>query len=96
MDIRQFPVGGQILYVRISASELVAREHGRWTNKAWRGVAAVAVVAVMVGVVLYTYRSRTNIKDKIEALVRKQSWFYRFKGENTDEITSQCEMHFST
>ncbi|XP_050247288.1 S-locus-specific glycoprotein S13-like isoform X1 [Quercus robur] len=96
MDIRQFPDGGQNLYVRISASEIVAREHGRWMNKAWRGVVAVAVVAVMVGVVLYIYRRRTNIKDKIEAFVRKQSWFYRFKGENIDEITPQHEMQLSS
>ncbi|XP_030955200.1 G-type lectin S-receptor-like serine/threonine-protein kinase At4g27290 isoform X1 [Quercus lobata] len=66
MDIRQFPAGGQDLYIRMSASELLEKRHG---TKIKIAVTAAAVLAVVSGTLLvgfYIFRTRTNLKAKKE------------------------------
>uniref|UniRef100_A0A2N9F979 non-specific serine/threonine protein kinase n=1 Tax=Fagus sylvatica TaxID=28930 RepID=A0A2N9F979_FAGSY len=65
LDIRQFPSGGQELYIRMSGSELEAR-HVRKIKKAVAVVAALAAVSGMLLVGFYICRSRTNLQVKTE------------------------------
>uniref|UniRef100_A0A2N9FCL3 non-specific serine/threonine protein kinase n=2 Tax=Fagus sylvatica TaxID=28930 RepID=A0A2N9FCL3_FAGSY len=63
VDIRQFPAGGQDLYIRMSASEIEATK-GRKTKIAV--VVVVAALAVVFGMLLIGFcicRRRTNLKD---------------------------------
>ncbi|KAM3696571.1 hypothetical protein ACB098_06G050100 [Castanea mollissima] len=65
MDIRQFPSGGQDLYIRMLASELEA-SHVHKIKRAVIVAATVAAVCGMLLVGLYICRSRTNLKVKTE------------------------------
>uniref|UniRef100_A0A2N9FCP0 non-specific serine/threonine protein kinase n=1 Tax=Fagus sylvatica TaxID=28930 RepID=A0A2N9FCP0_FAGSY len=65
VDIRQFPSGGQELYIRMSGSELEAR-HVHKIKKAVAVVAALAAVSGMLLVGFYICRSRTNLQVKTE------------------------------
>ncbi|KAL4654747.1 hypothetical protein ACB092_01G402400 [Castanea dentata] len=65
MDIRQFPAGGgQDLYIRMSASELLEEKHGPKIKIAVSVAAALAVVSGTLLVGFYVCRIRTNLKVK--------------------------------
>ncbi|KAK4605163.1 hypothetical protein RGQ29_013290 [Quercus rubra] len=64
MDIRQFPAGGQDLYIRMSASELLEEKHGPKIKIAVLVAAALAVVSGIFLVGFYICRIRTNFKVK--------------------------------
>uniref|UniRef100_A0A2N9H1C2 non-specific serine/threonine protein kinase n=1 Tax=Fagus sylvatica TaxID=28930 RepID=A0A2N9H1C2_FAGSY len=61
MDIRNFPTGGQDLYIRMSASELEEKE-GHKVKIAVTVAAVLAVVSGMLLVGFYICRSRTKLK----------------------------------
>nr|XP_023903931.1 G-type lectin S-receptor-like serine/threonine-protein kinase SD1-1 [Quercus suber] len=64
MDIRQIPAGGQDLYIRMSASELLGK-----CKKIKIAVSVAAVLAVVSGTIVvgfYICRIRTNLKVKKE------------------------------
>ncbi|KAL0001022.1 hypothetical protein SO802_014803 [Lithocarpus litseifolius] len=65
MDIRQFPSGGQDLYIRMLASELEA-SHVHKVKRAVIVAATLAAVCGMLLVGLYICRSRTNLQVKTE------------------------------
>uniref|UniRef100_A0A2N9F3U1 non-specific serine/threonine protein kinase n=1 Tax=Fagus sylvatica TaxID=28930 RepID=A0A2N9F3U1_FAGSY len=67
MDIRNFPTGGQDLYIRMSASELEEKE-GHKVKIAVTVAAVLAVVSGMLLVGFYICRSRTKLKGITQKL----------------------------
>nr|POE92705.1 receptor-like serine/threonine-protein kinase sd1-8 [Quercus suber] len=63
MDIRQFLAGGQDLYIRMSASELLEEKHGPKIKIAVSVAVALAVVSGALLVGFYICRIRTNLKE---------------------------------
>ncbi|XP_031281337.1 G-type lectin S-receptor-like serine/threonine-protein kinase At4g27290 [Pistacia vera] len=68
MDMKQFPAGGQDLYMRMSASEKGANdEHKNIPIIVFTTIAAVAVVAVLLLIVgYYIHKNRINLVEKTE------------------------------
>ncbi|XP_023874837.2 G-type lectin S-receptor-like serine/threonine-protein kinase At4g27290 isoform X1 [Quercus suber] len=68
VDIRQFPAGGQELYIRMSASEIEAKK-GRRMKRAVIVAVSLAVVSGMLLIIgYYMCRSRTKLKERNEVV----------------------------
>nr|POE83083.1 g-type lectin s-receptor-like serine/threonine-protein kinase [Quercus suber] len=68
VDIRQFPAGGQELYIRMSASEIEAKK-GRRMKRAVIVAVSLAVVSGMLLIIgFYMCRSRTKLKERNEVV----------------------------
>ncbi|XP_075669496.1 G-type lectin S-receptor-like serine/threonine-protein kinase At4g27290 isoform X2 [Castanea sativa] len=79
VDIRQFPAGGQELYIRMSVSEIEAKK-GRRMKRAVIVAVSLAVVSGMLLIIgFYICRSRTKLKERNEVVVHQNNG-----GQNED------------
>ncbi|XP_050247273.1 G-type lectin S-receptor-like serine/threonine-protein kinase At4g27290 isoform X1 [Quercus robur] len=79
VDVRQFPAGGQELYIRMSASEIEAKK-GRRMKRAVIVAVSLAVVSGMLLIIgFYICRSRTKLRERNEVVGHQNN-----KGQNED------------
>ncbi|KAM3696576.1 hypothetical protein ACB098_06G050500 [Castanea mollissima] len=79
VDIRQFPAGGQELYIRMSVSEIEAKKGRRMKRAVIVAVSLAVVTGMLLIIGFYICRSRTKLKERNEVVVHQNNG-----GQNED------------